>query len=182
MEELDRTTPAAQEDAAADEGGSGDFVIVGTPDEADGRPAEPAAAADGERAREEAQPLRQAGAAQDAARQSFIARDMLRFAEQYPDMSRTELAELEKDRSFRRFCGTRFGREPLARLYGDYQALMGSASDAAMAKAAGRSARSTGGGSAGGAQLSPAQREVLNEWNAAHPEMAMTAKEFLRRG
>ena len=29
--------------------------------------------------------------------------------------------------------------------------------------------------------LTPEQRKVLDEWNAEHPEMAMTAKEFLRR-
>ena len=39
----------------------------------------------------------------------------------------------------------------------------------------------TFGGTAGGALLSPAQKYVLDAWNAEHPEMAMTAKEFLGR-
>ena len=37
------------------------------------------------------------------------------------------------------------------------------------------------GGTAGGAALSPAQQYVLDAWNTEHPEMAMTAKEFLGR-
>ncbi len=118
-------------------------------------------------------------AAQRQAQQAFIDQDYQDFLEKYPNI---DAAELEKNRDFRRFCGTRFGREPLAQLYGDYQALMGAAADAAKTRSAGRSARSTGGGSAGGAQLSPAQKAVLDEWNAEHPEMAMTAKEFLSRG
>ena len=33
----------------------------------------------------------------------------------------------------------------------------------------------------GGATLSPAQKIALDKWNDEHPEMKMTAKEFLQR-
>jgi len=89
--------------------------------------------------------------------------------------------ELENNQKFRRFCGSRFGREPLAELYGAYLEVVGTAGAAAVAKAAGRQQRSTGGGTAGGAALTPTQKAVLDRWNEEHPEMAMTAKEFLGR-
>ena len=52
---------------------------------------------------------------------------------------------------------------------------------AAVAQMQSRSARSTGGGTALGATLTPAQKYVLDAWNTEHPEMAMTAREFLGR-
>ena len=114
-------------------------------------------------------------------RMAYIRADVLDFVKAYPDMDENGLAALENNAQFRRFAGTRFGREPLAKLYGDYLALVGSAGTAAVAKASGRAAKSTGSGTAAGAFLSPAQKEVLDRWNTEHPEMAMTAKEFLGR-
>ena len=111
----------------------------------------------------------------------FIQRDVADFVARHPGFGPDELSALENNSRFRLFCGTRFGREPLSELYEDYVSVVGSAGKAAVSKAERRAARSTGGGSAAGGALTPAQRDVLNEWNAEHPEMKMTAKEFLRR-
>ncbi|MBE7002671.1 MAG: hypothetical protein E7425_00085 [Ruminococcaceae bacterium] len=116
-----------------------------------------------------------------AAQRGFIESDVREFTRQYPQFGTRELSELESNPQFRRFCGTRFGREPLAELYGDYLTVVGDAGEAAVSKASRRSARSTGGGVSGSGMLTAEQRRVLKEWNAEHPEMAMTAKEFLRR-
>lgn len=111
----------------------------------------------------------------------FIQSDVLDFKARHPEMDADGLAALENNPQFRRFCGSRFGCEPLANLYEDYLALVGSAESAAAARRMSRSARSTGGGSSGGAALSPAQKRALEAWNNAHPDMAMTAGEFLKR-
>lgn len=125
-------------------------------------------------------------AAEDArkaaeAQRAFIERDVLDFAEKYPDVGLEGLTALEQNKKFRQFCGSRFGREPLAELYGSYLSLMGDAGDAAVKKAASRSARSTGAGTDGGAILTPDQKKALDRWNRDNPEMKMTAKEFLGR-
>lgn len=112
---------------------------------------------------------------------AFIMSDVADFVAKYPGFGPDELDELENNPQFRRFCGTRFGREPLAALYGDYLSVVGSAGAAAVSRAAKKTARSTGGGTTGGDALTSAQREVLKRWNEEHPEMKMTAKEFLRR-
>lgn len=119
-------------------------------------------------------------AAQESARaqRAFVENDVLDFVERYPQV---DVAALEQNKAFRTFCGSRFGREPLAQLYGDYVSIVGNAGTAAVAKAGSKIARSTGGGTAGGAALTPAQKSVLDKWNEEHPEMAMTAKEFLGR-
>lgn len=118
----------------------------------------------------------------EAARQNaFYADDVRDFVTKYPNFGTKELTELENNKQFRQFCGSRFGREPLAQLYGDYVALVGNAGAAAVERAAGKAAKSTGGGTAGGAVLSPSQKQVLDRWNEEHPEMAMSAKEFLGR-
>ncbi|MBQ9459584.1 MAG: hypothetical protein IJU66_06585 [Oscillospiraceae bacterium] len=117
----------------------------------------------------------------DAAQRSFIESDVFDFLRRFPQFGVRELAELENNAQFRRFCGTRFGREPLADLYGDYLAIVGEAGRAALSRSARKTERSTGGGASGADVLTPEQRKVLDEWNAEHPEMAMTAKEFLRR-
>ena len=125
---------------------------------------------------------RQGAAAERAnAQRQFFENDVLDFIGKYPQFDEKSLAELENNQKFRRFCGSRFGREPLAELYGAYLEVVGDASEAAVAKAASRAQRSTGGGSSGSTTLSPSQRAVLDAWNAEHPEMAMTAKEFLKR-
>ena len=114
-----------------------------------------------------------------AARRAFVQQDVLDFIERYPGFDADGLEELERNEQFRRFCGTRYAREPLAQLYGDYLTVVDGAGAAAVSRANSRSARSTGGGTAGGTALSPEQRKALERWNEANPEMAMTAKEYL---
>lgn len=120
-----------------------------------------------------------AEADESAARQAFVRSDVLDFIERYPGFDADGLEALERNEQFRRFCGTRYAREPLARLYGDYLSVIDGAGAAAVSRANSRSARSTGGGTAGGATLSPEQRRALENWNDENPEMAMTAKEYL---
>ena len=91
------------------------------------------------------------------------------------------LEKLEKNKSFLTFCGSRFGKEPLGDLYDTYLEVVGEAGRAAVAKQAGRNDRSTGGGSTGGVTMTASQQRSLDAWNAANPDMAMTAKEFLKR-
>lgn len=108
----------------------------------------------------------------------FAARDLDEFLARHADV---DIARLMDNEDFLRFCGSRMGRESLAQLYDDYIALVDAAGAAAAARARSRSARSTGGGSAASGALTPAQKYVLDAWNAEHPEMAMTAREFLGR-
>ena len=111
--------------------------------------------------------------------EEFIARDLDRFTERFPDV---DVARLDADRMFRRFCGSRYGREPLAELYEDYLEIAGEQRAAAAARSESRSRRATGaGGGSGGETLSARQQEELDEWNRAYPNMKMTAKEFLSR-
>lgn len=117
-------------------------------------------------------------AAEKKARLDFALRDLDEFLARHPDVDVDRLLGNER---FVRFCGSRMGHEYLADLYDDFAALVSEAGAAAVARARSRSVRSTGGGSTGGVTLSPAQKYVLDAWNAAHPEMAMTAKEFLGR-
>ena len=111
--------------------------------------------------------------------ESFVARDLRDFIEKYPEMQDPEKLEaLEKNKSFRRFCGSRFGKEPLAELYESFQELVGESGAAAVAKAASKNDRSTGGGSSGGVTLTPSQKKELEAWNRANPDMLMTEQEF----
>lgn len=117
--------------------------------------------------------------AEEARLQRWIAEDAAAFAEAYPDV---DLAKLDDNKAFRRFCGSRYGKEPLADLYGDWLEITGSATQAAAARNESRSARSTGaGGGAGSETLSASQQKALDEWNRNYPNMKMTAKEFLTR-
>lgn len=123
-------------------------------------------------------PLLDELAADKKARLDFAMRDLDAFLARHADV---DVAKLLGNERFVRFCGSRMGREYLADLYDDFAELVGAAGAAALAKAKSRSQRSTGGGTAGGAALTPAQKYVLDAWNAEHPEMAMTAREFLGR-
>lgn len=114
-------------------------------------------------------------------KKAFIAADLGDFMQKHPEIDENGLSALENNAQFRQFCGSRFGREPLANLYDDYLALVGNAGAAAVAKAAGKAAKSTGSGSGGDATLSPSQKAALDQWNKDFPEMAMSAKEFLKR-
>ena len=114
---------------------------------------------------------------QEAMRE-FIRRDAEEFRRQYPDV---DLRELDADPLFRLFCGSRYGREPLADLYGDYMALT-EQSALAQRRRESRYERATGsGGSGGGEALTAAEQRELNEWNKAYPQMKMTANEFKSR-
>ena len=117
-------------------------------------------------------------AAEKKARLDFAMQDLDEFLARHADVDAEKLMSNER---FVRFCGSRIGRERLADLYDDFTALVSEAGAAAVARAQSRSGRSTGGGTAGGALLTPAQKYVLDAWNAEHPEMAMTAKEFIGR-
>lgn len=123
---------------------------------------------------------RQAQAAEQAQR-DFIANDVLDFVEKFPQFGVDEVSALENNPAFRRFCGSRFGREPLASLYEDYRNIVGDAGASAVARASSRSTRSTASGTAAGTALTPSQKKALDDWNANNPEMKMTAKEFLGR-
>lgn len=114
-----------------------------------------------------------------AALDRWVAQDAAAFTEAYPDV---DLSELDGNKAFRRFCGSRYGREPLADLYGDWLEITGTAGKAAAAKSASKSARSTGtGGGAGSDTLTAEQQRNLDAWNRENPGMKMTAKEFLSR-
>lgn len=112
------------------------------------------------------------------ARRQFIEKDVRDFVKRHPDV---DVEKLEQNKSFRKFCGSRFGREPLGDLYDAYVEIVGQAGQAAVAKQAGHNERSTGGGSTGGVTMTPGQQRALDAWNEANPDMAMTAKEFLSR-
>lgn len=107
----------------------------------------------------------------------FAIADIKDFREAYPDV---DVRALTENRAFLRFAGSRYGKEPLAELYADFFDLVSDAGKAAVIKNESKAARGTGGGS-GGEGLTKAQAEALREWNAANPDMQMTAKEFLKR-
>lgn len=118
----------------------------------------------------------------DAERRSFVETDVMNFVEKYPQFASAEkLGELENNKTFRDFCGSRYGKEPLADLYGAYLRIVGTAGNAAVMKAERKTARSTGGGPKGAETLTPEQKRSLDRWNAENPDMKMTAKEFLTR-
>ena len=109
----------------------------------------------------------------------FIRKDALAFAQAFPEV---DLGQLDQDKAFRRFCGSRYGKEPLAELYADYLEIAGSAAQAARVKADSKAGRTTGTGNNGGGEtLTAAQQRDLDEWNRENPGMKMTAKEFLER-
>ena len=102
------------------------------------------------------------------------------FAKAYPQV---DLQKLLSSKRFERFCGDRVGRVPLAELYEDYREFSTESETAAAAKVQGKAAKSTGSGSAGGAEerLTPEQQKHLAAWNRDNPTMKMSAKEFLAR-
>ena len=112
-------------------------------------------------------------------RMAFVMADVDRFIREYPGV---DLRAVLDDGDFLRFCGSRYGREPTAALYRDYCAVVRSAERAAVIRAESRAKRSTGsGGSGKWSGLTVSEKKLLDEWNAAYPNMRMTAAEFLRR-
>ena len=112
--------------------------------------------------------------------EDFLGRDLEEFSRRFPGV---DPLELEDDGMFRRFCGSRYGKEPLAELYADYLAITRTVWEAARLSADDTRSRATGTGGAGGgdAHLTSAQQRELEEWNQANPHMKMSAKEFLSR-
>ena len=109
----------------------------------------------------------------------FIADDAREFARRFPE---ADLAGLDASESFRRFCGSRYGREPLSELYADYLEVAGGALRAAQARGESRAARSTGSGGSGSYEaLNARQQSELDAWNRACPQMKMSAREYLSR-
>ena len=110
----------------------------------------------------------------------WVAADAADFSAKHPDV---DLAKLDENARFRKFCGSRYGREPLAQLYEDWQEFAGEEAAAkAVGKAAKKAERSTGAGGGGvSAGLTAAQQRELDEWNREYPNLKMTAKEFLER-
>ena len=115
----------------------------------------------------------------EAEQKEWLRQDARAFQAAFPAV---DLAKLDGDRAFRRFCGSRYGREPLAELYEDYLEINGDAAKAAQARASSKEARSTAtGGGSGSETLTAAQQRELDEWNRTYPQLKMTAKEYLAR-
>lgn len=114
----------------------------------------------------------------EQASRNFFMDDLQNFMEAYPDV---DVAKLDNNQNFRRFCGSRYGHEPLANLYKDYTELVSISEKAGAAKRDTRNDRSTGTGSSGGARLTAEQQRSLQEWNTRHPEMKMTPQEYMSR-
>lgn len=106
----------------------------------------------------------------------FVREDMAEFSERFPE---EDISKLMENRSFVRFAGSRLGREKLADLYEDYQALKISAG---AGESKSERATGSGGGKGGAVRLTAGQQRDLDEWNRSYPSMKMTAKEFLERG
>ena len=132
-----------------------------------------------ERAMRELQAMQDSREAQERQMMEFVAADAEAFVRSHPE---ADLARLDADPAFRRFCGSRYGREPLSELYEDYLALTGSVREAAAFSAESKTRRATGsGGGSAGVSLTAEQQRSLDEWNRAFPDMKMTAKEFQSR-
>lgn len=102
------------------------------------------------------------------------------MALRFPDV---DLGELDLNPSFRRFVGSRYGKESIADLYEAYTDIVSGVEKAAIHKSAAKASRSTGGSSGKSAgALSSTQREALRRWNDSNPDMKMSEKEFLLRG
>ncbi len=111
--------------------------------------------------------------------QDFIARDLEDFQKRHPE---ADVGKLDGNQAFRKFCGSRYGKEPLADLYEDFLEIAGEREAAALARAESKASRATGtGGGSGAEALTAAQQKELAEWNRNYPHMKMTAKEFLSR-
>lgn len=107
----------------------------------------------------------------------FLRQDAADFAARYPGVN---IMNLQNNPTFREFCGTRFGKEPLGDLYASYTKLMSGA--AAQSKNQSKAARGVGGGTGtAGSGLTAEQQRDLERWNRDNPEMKMTAKEYLSR-
>lgn len=115
---------------------------------------------------------------QQEAEKNFFQKDLMDFMEKHPDV---DVEKLDSNPQFRRFCGSRYGKEPLAELYESYVDIVGESQRQGADKAKSKASRSTGSGQPGGEGLTARQKRDLERWNADNPDMAMTPKEFLSR-
>lgn len=119
---------------------------------------------------------REEAARKQKAQLEWLQQDLMDFEEAFPGV---DIAKLEADPKFMKFCGKRWGKVPAAELYTDYLDVVGKAQIDAAASQQSKRERSTGAGVGAGADvLSPQQRQELEEWNNAFPDMKMTEKEF----
>ncbi len=110
-------------------------------------------------------------------RKAFLQADAADFMDRYPDV---DIMTLQQNKTFREFCGSRFGSEPLGDLYESYLRLFGKAAEGKLKES--KAARGVGSGTGtAGSGLTAKQQRELDEWNRANPDMKMTAKEFLNR-
>ena len=118
-------------------------------------------------------------AAAPAVEENPLAAHVAEMREKFPHV---DILRLEQNSAFRRFAGSRYGKESLAQLYEDYTGLVAEAEKSAEVKAEAKRSRLTGGSSGGrGGALSSSQRDALRRWNDSNPDMKMTEKEFLER-
>ncbi len=116
----------------------------------------------------------------EAAEDNPIAAHVEEMGRRFPNV---DIIKLDGNPAFRRFAGSRYGKESLADLYEAYTELVSKAEMAASAKSSGKASRATGGSSGkSGSALNVAQRAALQRWNESNPDMKMTEKEFLQRG
>ena len=115
-----------------------------------------------------------------AKRNEWIDKDLRSFREKYPDV---DIEKLDNNAEFRRFCGSRYAKEPLADLYADYMEITGGVAKAAAVRAESKDSRSTSGSrTGGGVTLTSDQRAELEDWNRRYPKLKMTEQEFASRG
>lgn len=116
----------------------------------------------------------------DDDRRSTLAAHVAEMRQRYPDV---DIAKLDSNPSFRKFAGSRYGKESLADLYEGFVELVGSAKQAAAVQKQSKTERSTGGASGkSSGTLTTAQKAELQRWNENNPDMKMTEKEFLEWG
>lgn len=110
----------------------------------------------------------------------FLKKDIRTFKSKYPDI---DIAKLEKNLKFKKFCGKRLYKESILDLYEDFTELISDAEAIATAKATTKTSRSTGSGNNGltNVTLTAEQKAQLEEWNSENPHLKMTAKEFFER-
>ena len=109
-----------------------------------------------------------------------LAAHVAEMRERFPQV---DIIRLEQNPAFRRFAGSRYGRESLAQLYEDFSQIMREAEQNAQFRAEAKRSRDTGGSGGGKSSgvLSAGEREALRRWNDANPDMKMSEKEFLER-
>lgn len=105
--------------------------------------------------------------------------DAILFQKEHPEL---DVQALVCDELFLRFCGSRFGNEPLSSLYGDYRDLIDHANQIVQARRELPISEHPNTNEASAETvLSKDQQEALDEWNTTYPYLEMTVEEFLTR-